>query len=922
MKKYGLTHWVVFLTLVPTLVIGILLGSLFTSQRFNEVQDSLLKQGISIVEPLAVTAEHGLVTKNREQLKRLLSAVHRKHTPNIKSITLFDATHHLIVSSNYHPQFDRLRLPADKPLPMFTVYSILGDTIILHTPVMRETSPLSLLPASNDLEAEVLGYVVLELSQDGVFLSRHRAMVKSVGIIAIGLLLSLFFAMRLVRKVTHPIRRMVEAIERIRKGDLETHLNTPEVGELNELKNGINAMAKSIKDHNTEMVQNVDEATSDLRQTLELLEVQNLELGMAKTQAQEAVKIKSEFLANMSHELRTPLNGIIGFTRQLAKSSLNVTQHEHLRTIDTSASNLLNLINDILDLSKLEAGKLTFKKAPFAFRDVIDEVMLLLAHSATEKHVELAVNVATELPDQLIGDALRLRQVFTNLIGNAVKFTDVGSVLLKVMLVSEERNSIMIRCEVQDTGTGIASDMQAELFQAFSQADSGLDRREGGTGLGLVITKKLINQMGGEIGVQSKRHKGSNFWCTMCFQANPEPEAPPIETGQLAGKTALVMEPQLHNRESIQPQLKAWQIIHRICSTTTEWQSALEQKQHYDLILLAVDELTEKTLEQAIHDALEQCDRLVLMGTYAHRRKLPKLSVSERERTSWYSKPLHPFRLANAIINGDASEPTATADVNLLRNQANYRLLAVDDNSANLKLLKELLLERFEHVVTASSGKEAIKHAKETAFDLIFMDIQMPELDGVATTRTIRRLRNNSKTPVVAVTAHALPQEKEALLQDGLDDYLAKPILEPALEQVLARWLPTAPLAPQAEQTTDYAAQFASPFIDWETAVNQSNGRELLAKELIEMVLRELPESIKNIKKGWEQEERIQFQSAVHKLHGGTCYAGMVRLQSLTNSIETALKQDAELASLEPEYLELMDILDSLSELNVTAANA
>jgi len=915
MTKYGLKHWVALLTLVPTLVIGTLLASMFTLQRFTEVQDTLLKQGISIVEPLAIATEQGLLARNREQLKRLLSAVHRKHTPEIKSITLFDADHQLVVSSNYHPQFDRLRLPTDQSLPLFTVHEYQGDSIVLRSPVMRETSPLSLMPAGSVLEAEVLGYVVLELSQDGVFLAQHRATFKSLGIVLFGVLLSGFFAARLVSRVTTPIDRMVKAIERIRRGSPDPRLSGHEIGELNDLKNGINALATSIDDAHEEMAKNVDEATSDLRQTMEQLEVQNLELGMAKSRAQEAAKVKSEFLANMSHELRTPLNGIIGFTRQLAKTSLDSTQREHLTTIDSSASNLLNLINDILDLSKLEAGKMALERSPFALREVIDEVMLLLAPSAAEKHIELAVNIATEIPDQLMGDALRLRQVFINLVGNAIKFTDVGSVVLKLTLVSEERNTIRLRSEVQDTGSGISDEMQTELFQAFNQGDAGLNRREGGTGLGLVITKKLINQMGGEIGVQSQLHKGSNFFCTMTFHLNPEQGQAKIDTQQLSGKTVLVMEPQLHNRQSLQIQLKEWGLNSRTCATASEWHTALQQEQHYDLVMLAVDELDEQALASEAQRALSRCDKLVLMGTYARRIELPQLPASERDRVSWYSKPLQPTRLANAILYQDTPE-AQTGDVNLLRNQGEYRLLAVDDNAANLKLVEQLLKERFEHVATAKSGREAIKLAKQTAFDLIFMDIQMPEMDGVTTTRNIRKLRNNAKTPVVAVTAHALPQEKEALLRDGLDDYLSKPILESALEQVLARWLPTVASADRQATQAAPVEPFSSPFIDWQVAISQSNGRESLARELIEMVLQELPTSIDNIRAGWQEEDIGAFQAAVHKLHGGACYAGMVRLQSLTNSIETELKQGTRLTELEPEYLELMDILESLAELS------
>lgn len=327
-----------------------------------------------------------------------------------------------------------------------------------------------------------------------VKLKQYQEIISAGVVLILGIILSGFFAYRLLQDVEIPIKQMISMIDRIRRGHLDVRIEGKLLGELDTLKNGINAMAISLSEYHLEMQQSIDQATSDLRETLEQLEIQNVELDIAKKNAQEAARVKSEFLANMSHELRTPLNGVIGFTRQMLKTQLSSSQHDYLQTIEKSANNLLTIINDILDFSKLEAGKLLLENIPFDFEDSLDEVMRLLAPMAHEKGLELNLRIDPRIPAGVIGDPLRIQQVLTNLIGNAAKFTERGNISVSVDLKQQRDERLELQFIIRDTGIGISERQQSQLFQAFRQADASISRRYGGTGLGLVITQNWYSK--------------------------------------------------------------------------------------------------------------------------------------------------------------------------------------------------------------------------------------------------------------------------------------------------------------------------------------------------------------------------------------------------------------------------------------------
>ncbi len=473
MTNYSLRARMMILILAPTVLIGLLLSIFFVVHRYNDLQRQLEDAGASIIEPLAVSTEYGMSLQNRESIGQLISVLHRRHSDIVRAISVYDENNRLFVTSNFHLDPSSMQLGSNVPFPRQLTVTRDGDIMILRTPIISESYSPDESPSSDAKNSQnMLGYIALELDLKSVRLQQYKEIFISSVMMLFCIGIALIFGWRLMRDVTGPIRNMVNTVDRIRRGQLDSRVEGFMLGELDMLKNGINSMAMSLAAYHEEMQHNIDQATSDLRETLEQMEIQNVELDLAKKRAQEAARIKSEFLANMSHELRTPLNGVIGFTRLTLKTELTPTQRDHLNTIERSANNLLAIINDVLDFSKLEAGKLILESIPFPLRSTLDEVVTLLAHSSHDKGLELTLNIKSDVPDNVIGDPLRLQQIITNLVGNAIKFTENGNIDILVEKRALSNTKVQIEVQIRDTGIGIPERDQSRLFQAFRQADA------------------------------------------------------------------------------------------------------------------------------------------------------------------------------------------------------------------------------------------------------------------------------------------------------------------------------------------------------------------------------------------------------------------------------------------------------------------
>ena len=746
---------------------------------------------------------------------------------------------------------------------------------------------LGILPVA--ITVLILGTYILNTQLENLRSEQTLIIRNSLYMLIGGLIIAGVSALLLSRRVTKPLSRLTSAVARMRQGDLTATVPEDSMGELRTLEEGFNAMALALKNSRENMQLQIDKATTELKQTMAALETQNVELDLARKRALKASKAKTEFLASMSHEIRTPMSGVLGFARLLLKTNLEHEQRELAKILEKSASGLLHIVNDILNYSQLDYGSIEPEHIPFDIVDCFEDSAVLMGPTAHEKHLELALLIYGDVPEVLIGDETRVRQILLNLVGNAIKYTHKGEIVIRVMLEAETETSCTLQFSVADTGIGIARQAQENLFNSFQQGSYQVNSVHEGAGLGLSISRKLAESMKGQISLDSEEGKGSCFRVTLNLEKTPN-ESADIISKPFLGKRALLLDNHEISRISIRYRLEALGM-----DVSEGMTSALpvSRSEVYDLVVMGftADEIYLNTpIAEIIRriSALTTGARLALLST-SDRSIL--MQIQQSTNVNCFSKPLTRNALRRILkdILSESGQDDQQLPETVSPSYPSRSFLVADDDDINLKLISTILKASGATITEVKNGLEALNFTFKERFDLIFLDLHMPVMSGVQVTREIRAMEApNRHIPIIALTADAVTKNKRDALTAGIDAYLIKPVDERILWQVIDSFLGdngNSSANTKSENKHPAQVDYAKKI---ETKPKIVGVREALDDDLYEQFLNELPNEIRKIKKAYRKLHWHDLSEHAHRLHGSTAVCGVSGLKKLTAALELA----------------------------------
>lgn len=894
MKSIGIKYQLRITTLIPVSVVALLFAVFYNGQFNKDLNHHIARLGEAYIRQLLPAAQFAMMRNDSRTLQGLINA--STVNPEIKALAFYNAQGQLLAyrggKHSLHQPFKPPEFTGDyiesRPIKPYTINFLAPITI----PKFNLYAKASIDPLTVKAD-DILGWLSIDVDTQSMLIKKYQMYIITIFITLLGLLISLTIHYFLSKRIYVPIFRLRRSMKQILSNDFEAPIGLLSQGELGVIEQGCVYLQKQYLNTIRDLNQHIEVATTDIQQSLELLEEKNIELVLDKKKTEEKSRQKSEFIANMSHEIRTPMNGVIGFTNVLLESKLDSLQLDYVKTIKSSAQDLLSIINDILDYSKMDAGKLYLDCIPMDIRACIDEVLALTAPNAHKKGIDLIPATAVNVPKTVLGDPLRLKQIITNLISNAVKFTDHGYVLIRTSIEEETDKDYTLCISVTDTGIGISNEDQTKLFNAFNQADTTITRRFGGSGLGLVICKKLVETMEGRISLTSEINKGSTFAVYIKVEKLAAYEIEKHQSHRFDHLKVLCYDDNPLYLEAMCNGLGYWGIECIGIKSFNLLEKAFIQHSDCTLAFINVNEGCEK---QVAHVLRKQSIPCILVSKWLIHDPLALGAQA------FLFKPISIQKLHETIesLLSQASQDLSTnhelAGLRSQLRQAFPEILIAEDNPVNRMLLNSLLSE-YTNIESVDDGKEAVTACHRKRYDVILLDLQMPKLNGLDASCLIRQESMlNKNTPIIVISANCTDLNKEHLQKAGIDLCLQKPIDEKQLLKHLIHFVKKA----------KHSA------IDWQLCVQKVSGNQALAEEFLVRFIDELHKNREEFFQLLHNEDIKGLESAAHKLHGACCFCGVPYLQTQVVRLEKEARQAKSIDELKTVFAELIQSIDEV----------